>query len=78
MSDYELRGLWDDLRRLPRDEAVHWLEEAITRDGRPLHRGQGSGTPEEAIARWRELLFRCRTDRTWYAARLAIVPPGGP
>jgi hypothetical protein len=76
MSEYELQGEWRRLRSLPYSR-IQWRGEVIGRDGRPVYLGDGAGSPEESVERWRALLFRCRTDRRWYAARLTIVEPGG-
>ena len=77
MSEYELRIPWRRLRSLPYSH-IQWHEEVIGPDALPIHSRYDAGTPDEAIDRWRALLFRCRTDRHWYAARLTVIepPPG--
>jgi hypothetical protein len=74
MSEHEFQGEWRRLGSLPCSR-VEWQEEVIGRDGRLVHLQQASGTPAEAVERWRALILRCRMDRCWYAARVTIIEP---
>jgi hypothetical protein len=71
MSERELSAQWQRILSLPHAR-VTWEEEVIGAAGYPILTRTATGSPQEAVDRWRDLLFRCRIDRAWYAARLTV------